>query len=1249
MNPDLAQANRARVEEFRRKHRTGLVALVFTDIVGSTALKQALGDCEALARIQQHHALVRALLRAFADAEEVSTAGDSFFLVFSRPSDAVRFALQLQHRLRELARDNPHPIQDRIGIHLGEVVVQQDEGRARDVHGLQVDLAARVMSLAEGGQNLLSRSAFDNARQALRGEELHELNELKWLNHGPYLLKGVDEPVEICEVGEAGLAALKAPADGAKAQRKVSADEEPVLGWRPAVGQMVPNTKWVLEQKLGEGGFGEVWLGRHQAMKERRVFKFCFRADRVRSLKREMTLFRVLKERVGDHPNIVRLLEVYFDEPPFYVVMDHVAGQDLKPWCEQQGGVGKVPLAARLEIVAQIADALQAAHDAGVIHRDVKPGNILVSRRGETPSSRDLTESPKGMSGLDGVSPYRVQAKLTDFGIGQVVSEEALKGVTKAGFTQTIVAESSSSQTGSQMYMAPELLAGKPASIRSDIYSLGVVLYQLLVGDFTRPITTDWQQDVADPLLSDDLKHCFAGNPQDRFTGAAQLARQLRDYEKRKLDRAQREAEDAEHERLRQQSIKRHRIVWVSAVVTGGVLLLALALGYGLSEARRNQRELERHLYAADVKLAQEALNVNDLGRAKRLLEQYRSPRKQHLRGWEWRYLWQECQSDALGELCRYSNSVYSVAFAPDGKLLASAGWSQGFVELWDVPNRKRIATLQENEGHLVAFSPRGNLLAANAARGVIRIWHTGTTNLVRQITHPDWVKVLKFSPDGTRLASLNDRGEVTVWEVDQWTVVHRIPGARSIGLPLGSLDFSQDGKVLAIGENRQLRVVDLDTGNEHFNITAHSEPISFVAWSPKAPIIASGSAYSSGLIRLWDAGSGQPIGTLDGHTSWVCELIFSADGQRLYSASADQTVRIWDVRQQRCLATLRGSTDEVYGLALSPDGATLVSATKDGVVAFWSALPRSEEEQPRLLSLGKPARPAFAPDSRGMAVAREGTVSLYDLVTFREIERIPALGTNTVSVAYSPDGTLLSSGGTDGRVRVWSCAERRLQRELAGHEQGILFAGFVADGTRLLSVDVGGKGIWWEVRTWQPLRSLVTESPSSGALSPDGRLLVTGNPKGLVSWWNAESGKLLASTVGHRHGVVGVACSPDGARVASVSEDGTIALWNASTFRTIVNFKGHMLAADSAAFSPDGRRLATGGSDREAVKLWDLSTYRELVTLYGRGSEFYYVSFTPDGNWVAACNWSAGQLHFWHAPMFAELDAIEQGKSRQR
>jgi class 3 adenylate cyclase len=490
MNPAEPLQLRSASEQ-EGKHRTGLFTLLFTDVVGSTQLKAALGDQSGVTLIQSHHALVRELLRSFSEAEEISTAGDSFLLVFAKPSDALRFALQLQSRLRAFNESRPVAVEDRVGLHMGEVVIEDREGK-RDVHGMQVDTCARVMSLAQAGQILLTRPVFDNARQSLKGEEIEGITALEWLNHGRFELKGLGEPVEICEVRAAGAANLSPPATSEKARRVEAPEGEAVLGWRPAVGQVVPHTKWELERKLGEGGFGEVWLGRHQTMKERRVFKFCFRADRVRSLKREMTLFRLIKERIGDHPNIVSLREVYFDQPPYYVEEEYVAGQELASWCAAQGGADKVPLEGKLEIVAQIADALQAAHDAGVIHRDVKPGNILVSTGSAAPST---------------INP-QPSVKLTDFGIGQVISQETLAGVTKAGFTQTLLSPSSS-QTGTHLYMAPELLSGKPASTRSDIYSLGVVLYQLLIGDFTRPVTTDWAAEVFDPLLSDDLQHCI--------------------------------------------------------------------------------------------------------------------------------------------------------------------------------------------------------------------------------------------------------------------------------------------------------------------------------------------------------------------------------------------------------------------------------------------------------------------------------------------------------------------------------------------------------------------------------------------------------------------------------------------------------------------------------------------------------------------------------------------------------------------
>jgi serine/threonine protein kinase/class 3 adenylate cyclase len=515
MDLAIALGHRARVEEFQRKHRIALLTLVFTDFAGATTLKQDLSESAALELIERHHVVVREVLVRFKEAEEISIAGDSFFIVFTKPSDAVRFSLLLQARLRRLSEDTGHGLHDRLSIHVGEVFSDERSG-GKDLYELQVTIATRLLGLAEVRQILMTRFAFDSARQVLRGQDLDGLGPLSWMSHGPYRIDDVEDPIEICGVSEDGKGFSGAPASTEEAQRFEMPDSDAVHGWRPAIDQIVPKTHWLLERKLGEGGFGEVWLACHSKLRERRVIQFCFRADRVRSLKREVTLFRVMRERFGHHPRIVGIQEVCFDQPPFYLVMDYARGQDLKGWCAERGGSKAISRATLIEIAAQVADALHAAHEAGVIHRDVKPGNILVSGAG--------------------TSPADVNVKLTDFGIGQVVSPDVLAGMTRSGFTQTVVSAGGSAHGGTHIYMAPELIANKPASTRSDTYSLGVVLYQMLVGDFSQPLTVDWTHEIDDPLLREDLAKCFAGNPLQRWPRVIQFAESLRQLEVRRKE-----------------------------------------------------------------------------------------------------------------------------------------------------------------------------------------------------------------------------------------------------------------------------------------------------------------------------------------------------------------------------------------------------------------------------------------------------------------------------------------------------------------------------------------------------------------------------------------------------------------------------------------------------------------------------------------------------------------------------------------
>jgi class 3 adenylate cyclase len=179
-----------RVAAFCQDHRTGLVTLVFTDLVDSTAILQKLGDRVGSSLMRRRRELIREALGTIHAAEEIETAGDSFLLVFAKPSDAVRFALSVQARLRDFSKEMAMPVQERIGIHLGEVVIAEGEteSKAKDLYGIQLAMASRVTSLAEGGQILLTRGVFDSARQVLRSEDIPGVGHLEWASQPPLFL-----------------------------------------------------------------------------------------------------------------------------------------------------------------------------------------------------------------------------------------------------------------------------------------------------------------------------------------------------------------------------------------------------------------------------------------------------------------------------------------------------------------------------------------------------------------------------------------------------------------------------------------------------------------------------------------------------------------------------------------------------------------------------------------------------------------------------------------------------------------------------------------------------------------------------------------------------------------------------------------------------------------------------------------------------------------------------------------------------
>jgi eukaryotic-like serine/threonine-protein kinase len=348
--------------------------------------------------------------------------------------------------------------------------------------------------------------------------------------------------------------------------KTVAAPAGPELGFK--AGDLVPRREqWRLTRPMEISGSSEVWLAENPKTHEQRVFKFAGDGARLKGLKREITVSRFLRESLGDRPEFVRILEWNFETLPFFLESEY-AGQSLAEWATSQGGLSEIPYEVRLQLLVDVAKAVAAAHDIGVLHKDLKPANILIV--------------PAASGGW--------QVKLADFGSASLFDPSRLQslGITNLGFTQTTSLETQP-MTGTLMYLAPEVLAGQSPSAAADVYALGVMLYQLTVGDFRKPLAPGWEAEIQDPLLREDIADAACGDAAKRLTSAADLVERLLTLEQRRIKR-----DELEAAKLRAQTAERKlaetraRRPWLVLAV------LALATGLGVSVALYRQTSRER-------------------------------------------------------------------------------------------------------------------------------------------------------------------------------------------------------------------------------------------------------------------------------------------------------------------------------------------------------------------------------------------------------------------------------------------------------------------------------------------------------------------------------------------------------------------------------------------------------------------------------------------------------------------------------
>jgi WD40 repeat protein/serine/threonine protein kinase len=958
-----------------------------------------------------------------------------------------------------------------------------------------------------------------------------------------------------------------------------------------------------LLEQIGEGGFGVVFMAEQTQPVRRRVALKVLKPGM--DTRQVVARFEAERQALAlmDHPNIAHVFDggaTATGRP--YFVMELVRGIPITEFCDQN----HLPVRERLGLFADVCQAVQHAHQKGIIHRDLKPTNILVTLHDD-----------------------KAVVKVIDFGIAKATGQQLTDKTLFTNFAQLI---------GTPLYMSPEQaqLSGLDIDTRTDIYALGVLLYELLTGttpfdgerlrtagydemrriireeEPPRPSTRISTLGRAAATISAGRRtdpqglrrqcrkeldwivmKCLEKDRNRRYETSASLAADVRRflddepvqacpssawYRFRKLARRNRRA------------LVTAAALALAALVGVGALAVSTVLVWQANQGLKGAVDRERReTYFQRITVAHHELSIDNLAAALRALREC----PEDLRQWEWYYLMRLCRVEP--SVLPDTTEVNCVAFSPDGRLLASAG-GDGAIKIWNCRTGEVMQTFDAHTDSVVSvtFHPDGKHLAYVGADRQLKVWDRTTRQEV-VIGPCDAVRkfgtahAVAFSPDGRQLAAGSD-GVVSVWDWKSGQLLHTFPGHDHDTI---SVAFSHDGRRLATGSYREGPMLwDPTTGGQPLRcFPGHTNPISALAFSPDGARLASASFDRS--VRLWDTTTGELRHTLV-HTGNVECITFSPDGRRLASAGEYKTVRVWDTETGREVLSLRGHTAQCGCVAFSPDGQRLASASKDGTIRIWDATPlRGDEGQ--------------------------------ETLTFTEHHE------EIRSAMFSPDGRWIASAGMGTDVKVWDAATGRVSVAFNGNTVVVFgLAWQPPDGQRIASAGHGRQATVkvWDVRNRREAFALPAGPEHfTVAFSPDGRYLVTGRVNGAVQVWDAETGQEVGTLGTHGREVRGVVFSRDGRHLASVSGDGIMKLWDATHLDKKQEARRLPLRARvpgpsvNVAFSPDGRRLAIGG-EKNTVKIWDVQTGRELhPPLEGHSGEVYTVAFSPDdaGRWIAS------------------------------